>query len=172
MTRPVIMWFRQDLRTLDHAALNAAAAAGEVICLYVLDDETPGKWRWGGASRWWLHRSLQSLSKNLKLVLRRGRADAVIADVIREAGAGAVYFTRDYAPWSPDLERRVKDICENAGATCHRFGGYLLYEPESIRNGSGEPYKVYTPFSRACFAAGEPRLPTSAAKPGMWQGNV
>jgi deoxyribodipyrimidine photo-lyase len=166
------MWFRQDLRTRDHAALNAAAAAGEVICLYVLDDETPGQWRWGGASRWWLHRSLQDLSKNLKLVLRRGRADAVIADVIRETGACAVYFTRDYAPWSPDLERRVKDICESAGATCHRFGGYLLHEPESIRNGSGEPYKVYTPFSRACFAAGEPRLPAAAAKPRMWQGNV
>lgn len=172
MTRPVIMWFRQDLRTRDHAALNAAAAAGEVICLYVLDDETPGQWRWGGASRWWLHRSLQSLSKNLKLVLRRGRADAVIADVIQETGAAAVYFTRDYAPWSPALERRVKDTCENAGATCHRFGGYLLHEPESIRNGSGEPYKVYTPFSRACFAAGEPRVPAAAPKPVMWQGNV
>jgi deoxyribodipyrimidine photo-lyase len=99
------MWFRQDLRTLDHPALNAAAAAGDVICLYVLDDETPGQWRWGGASRWWLHRSLESLSKNLKLVLRRGRADAIIVDVIKESRAGAVYFTRDYAPWSPDLER-------------------------------------------------------------------
>ena len=172
MNRPVIMWFRQDLRTRDHAALNAAAAAGEVICLYVLDDETPGKWRWGGASRWWLHHSLQSLSKNLKLVLRRGQADTVIADVIRESGAGAVYFTRDYAPWSPSLERRVKDVCESAGATCHRFGGYLLHEPEAIRNGAGEPYKVYTPFSRACFAAGEPRLPAAAAKPVMWQGKL
>ena len=74
---------------------------------------------------------MQSLSKNLKLVLRRGEADTVIADVIRESGAGAVYFTRDYAPWSPSLERRVKDVCESAGANCHRFGGYLLHEPES-----------------------------------------
>jgi deoxyribodipyrimidine photo-lyase len=166
------MWFRQDLRTLDHPALNAAAAAGDVICLYVLDDETPGQWRWGGASRWWLHRSLESLSKNLKLVLRRGRADAIIADVIKESRAGAVYFTRDYAPWSPDLERKVKDSCESAGAACHRFGGYLLHEPESIRNGSGEPYKVYTPFSSAYFAVGEPRPPAASAKPVMWQGKV
>ena len=158
--------------TRDHAALNAAAAAGEVIGLYILDDETPGQWRWGGASRWWLHHSLQSLSKNLPLVLRRGRADAVIADLIKETGAGAVYFTRDYAPWSPALERAVKDVCESAGVTCHRYGGFLLHEPEAIRNGAGEPYKVFTPFSRACFAAGEPRLPAAAAKPVMWQGNV
>ena len=57
------------------------------------------------------------------------------------------------------LERRVKDICDAAGAACHRYGGFLLHEPEAIRNGSGEPYRVYTPFSKACFAAGEPEAP-------------
>jgi deoxyribodipyrimidine photo-lyase len=172
MTQPVIMWFRQDLRVANHAALNAAAAAGDVICLFILDEGNPGEWKLGGASRWWLHRSLEKLSKNVKLVLRRGRADTVLADVIQETNACAVYFTRDYAPWSAPLELRVKDLCEKAGATCHRFGGYLLHEPEAIRNGSGEPYKVYTPFSRACFAAGEPRLPSSATKPVMWQGDL
>lgn len=166
------MWFRQDLRTRAHAALNAAAAAGEVIFLYILDDETPGDWRIGGASRWWLHRSLQRLSRDMKLVLRRGRSEEILAEVIRETNASAVYFTRDYAPWSPVLERRVKDVCESNAATCHRFGGYLLHEPEAIRNAGGEPYRVYTPFSRACFGAGEPRLPAAAAKPVPWQGHV
>ncbi len=56
-------------------------------------------------------------------------------------------------------ERRVKDACDAAGASCHRYGGYLLHEPEAIRNGLGEVYKVYTPFSKACFAAGGPRRP-------------
>ena len=172
MTQPVIMWFRQELRLANHAALNAAAAAGEVICLFILDDLSPGEWKLGGASRWWLHRSLEKLSKSVKLVLRRGRADAVLADVIRGTSASAVYFTRDYAPWSGALEHRVKDACEAAGATCHRYGGYLLHEPEAIRNGSGEPYKVYTPYSRACFAAGEPKLPASTAKISVWAGDV
>jgi deoxyribodipyrimidine photo-lyase len=171
MTQPVIMWFRQDLRTRNHAALNAAAVAGEVICLFILDDETPGDWKIGGASRWWLHRSLEKLAKNVRLVLRRGSADVVLADVLRETNASAVYFTRDYAPWSGVLEHRVKDACEAAGATCHRYGGYLLHEPESIKNGSGEPYKVYTPYSRACFASGEPKLPPTS-KVSSWAGDV
>ena len=171
MTQPVIMWFRQDLRIRNHAALNAAAAAGEVICLYILDDETPGDWKIGGASRWWLHRSLEKLAKSAKLVLRRGSADVVLADVLRETNASGVYFTRDYAPWSGALETRVKNACEKAGATCHRYGGSLLHEPESIKNGSGEPYKVYTPYSRACFASGEPKLPATA-KVVPWGGEV
>jgi deoxyribodipyrimidine photo-lyase len=172
MTQPVIMWFRQDLRIRNHAALNAAAGAGEVVCLFILDDETPGEWKIGGASRWWLHRSLEKLSKTVKLVLRRGKADMVLADVIKGTNASGVYFTRDYAPWSGALERHVKDVCEAAGAKCHRYGGYLLHEPEAIRNGSGEPYRVYTPFSRACFAAGEPKLPNASAQLTPWQGEV
>ena len=75
----------------------------------------------------------------------------------QETGAASVHFTRDYAPWSGALERRVKDVAEAAGAACHRYGGFLLHEPEAIRNGSGEPYRVYTPFSKVCFAAGEPK---------------
>ena len=157
MTQPTIIWFRQDLRLSDHAALTSAAAKGPIIPLYILDDETPGDWRMGAASLWWLHNSLESLILRIPLVLRRGRADDVLAEVLSETKAGAVHFTRDYAPWSGALEQRIKNICEAQGATCHRHGGFLLHEPESIRNGSGEPYKVYTPYSRACFASGEPR---------------
>ncbi|MDE2383901.1 MAG: deoxyribodipyrimidine photo-lyase [Alphaproteobacteria bacterium] len=161
---PVILWFRQDLRLSDHPALNAAAARGAVIPLFILDDETPGPWRWGGASRWWLHHSLVSLGKKLPLVLRRGRADAVLRDVLKQSGASALHFTRDYTPWSGPLEQRIKVLCDELGIDCHRHGGFLLHEPEAIRNGQGEPYKVYTPFSRACFASGEPRLPKPAPK--------
>lgn len=159
MSQPIIMWFRQDLRLSHNPALNAAARAGEVICLYVLDDETPSDWRWGGASRWWLHKSLESLSKTVRLVLRRGRADEVLKQVLAETKASAVHFARDYAPWSAALEQRVKAVAEAAGAACHRHRGFLLHEPEAIRTGGGTPFKVYTPFSRACFAAGEPKLP-------------
>ena len=154
-----LLWLRQDLRISDHPALSAAAAKGEVIPLYVLDDKTPGEWRWGGASRWWLHQSLASLQKSVPLVLRRGRADEALSDVLQESGASSLHFTRDYAPCSGVLEQRVKVVCDDLNIECHRHSGFLLHEPESIRNGSGEPYKVYTPYSRACFAKGEPRAP-------------
>jgi deoxyribodipyrimidine photo-lyase len=159
MTSPVIMWFRQDLRIADNAALTAASNAGVVSPVYILDDETPGNWQWGGASRWWLHHSLENLSQQIPLRFFVGRADLVLNEIISKTGATAVYFTRDYAPWSGDLEDRVKQSCEAQGASCHRYGGFLLHEPESIRNGSGQYFKVYTPFSKACFAKGDPRPP-------------
>jgi deoxyribodipyrimidine photo-lyase len=169
MTQPVIMWFRQDLRLADNAALSAASATGPLICLYILDDETPGQWRWGGASRWWLHKSLESLSRSLPLVLRRGPADQVIAGIVRETQAKAVYFTRDYAPWAGALEAEIKISC---GADCHRYGGFLLHEPEAIHTGAGGPFKVYTPFSRACFGLEAARTRRPPPKLDLWNGVV
>ena len=172
MTFPSIYWLRNDLRLTDNAALTAAAAQGPVIFIYVLDDQTPGGWRIGGASRWWLHKSLENLSERAPLTLRRGAADAVIGEVLKESGATSVHFARDYAPWSEGLERRVKAACDEAGAACHRYGGFLLHEPETIRNGSGEPYRVYTPFSKACFAAGEPKPLKPIPKFTAWTGKL
>ena len=170
MSSPAIYWLRNDLRLTDNTALTAAATRGPVIFLYVLDDESPGEWRLGGASRWWLHKSLSALGARVPLTLRRGAADQVIAQLLAETGASSVHFTRDYAPWSDALERRVKQAAEAAGASCHRYGGFLLHEPEAIRNGSGEPYRVYTPFSKACFAAGEPKPLKPAPSFTEWQG--
>eukprot|EP01030_Chromulinospumella_sphaerica_P024177 gene24177-24242_t len=106
MTSPSLYWLRNDLRLADNAALTAAAAQGPIIFLYVLDDETPGEWRLGGASRWWLHKSLAALGTRVPLTLRQGATDSVIAEVLAETGATSVHFARDHAPWSPALERR------------------------------------------------------------------
>ena len=84
MTTPSIVWLRRDLRLADQAALVAACAAGPVVPVYVLDDETPQHRKLGGASRWWLHHSLSRLAaaleaKGSRLILRRGRSEVVLA---------------------------------------------------------------------------------------------
>ena len=79
MTKPRIIWFRRDLRLSDQAAVLAAASSGPVIPVYILDDDTPKHRIMGGASRWWLHRSLEELEACLqdlgsRLILRQGAA--------------------------------------------------------------------------------------------------
>jgi deoxyribodipyrimidine photo-lyase len=50
--RPVIVWFRDDLRLSDNPALNAAAELGRpIVCVFVHDEKTEGLRPLGGAAR-------------------------------------------------------------------------------------------------------------------------
>ena len=94
-----LLWFRRDLRLADNAAL-IAAAEGKLVALYVLDDDLAGEFAVGGAARWWLHHSLDALNRQLggKLLLRRGRSDAVVRSVAAEVGAAQIHANRLYEP--------------------------------------------------------------------------
>jgi deoxyribodipyrimidine photo-lyase len=170
VTAPIIVWFRNDLRLSDHPALSAAAESGApILPLYILDDATAGRLRMGGASRWWLNFSLASLDNDLKsrggaLCLRQGKAPEILAALLAETGASAIHVTRGYEPWEPELEKAVSQVCRTSGAEFRAFGGRLLFEPEAITTGDGKPYRVFTPFWKACLAADPPRIPLPQPK--------
>ncbi|MBR1152830.1 deoxyribodipyrimidine photo-lyase [Bradyrhizobium sp. JYMT SZCCT0428] len=166
--RPAIVWYREDLRLSDHPALHAAAKAqAPVVCIFVLDERTPGIRTLGGAARWWLARSLRALQESLRdrgasLVLRRGTASTVIAALAREVDAGAVY-------WNEIAEaphQRVADQVAAAlgGVATHRFPGDLLVAPSQIRNKENRGLRVFTPFWRRVQSLGDPPKPLPAPK--------
>ena len=172
MTTPSLLWFRRDLRLSDQAALVAAAGEGPVVPVYILDDETPKHRRMGGASRWWLHHSLASLdaalrAKGSRLILRRGPCDEMLANLARESGATRVHALRHYEPWWRNAERAV---AKRLDLVCHD-GNYLV-PPGSVRTGSGQPYKIYTPFWRALQQRMPPpeplRRPHVIPAPATW----
>ncbi|MBA2589273.1 MAG: deoxyribodipyrimidine photo-lyase [Alphaproteobacteria bacterium] len=148
--KPVIVWFRQDLRLADNPALRAAAAtAAPLICLFVLDDHAPGDWAWGGASRWWLHHSLTALDKSLKgkLVLRKGDAATTIKALVKESGAEAVMWNRCYEPFAVERDHKLADVLEKAGITVEITNAALMHEPWALKTKTGgKPFRVFTPF--------------------------
>lgn len=165
---PALVWFRNDLRLADHPALAAAAASGRPLVLaYVLDDHSPGRWKLGGAARWWLHHALQALTgavaqRGGRLILRRGRFDEAILALARETHAGDVHWNASVEPWRSAGEARLQNALQAAGVRVRVHQGEGLFAPEAVRNGQGEPFKVFTPFWRACLKLGRPRDPLPA----------
>lgn len=176
MTAPSILWFRRDLRLTDQAALIAAAEAGPVIPVYVLDDETPKHRRMGEASRWWLHESLELIDHALRqrgsrLILRRGAAADVLASLARETKAAAIHAIRHYEPWWRNAEKALaKALPDGVPLTLHD-GNYLM-PPGSVLTGGGTVFKIYTPFWRALsqhMPPSPPRpVPDAIAAPDNW----
>ncbi|MEL6878837.1 MAG: deoxyribodipyrimidine photo-lyase, partial [Pseudomonadota bacterium] len=157
MSSPQIVWLRRDLRLADNPALYAAAKAGPIIAVYVLDDECAKDHAYGGASRWWLHHSLESLGNSLaqrhaKLILRRGDAVAELTKLAEETGATTIHANRHYEPWWRKAQGALADKLD-----LQLYDGNYLLPPGAVTTGSGTQYKIYTPFSRAVRAQLPPR---------------
>ncbi len=165
---PVIALFGQDLRLDDNRMMQVVAESGQpVIALYVLDDETPGSWRRGGASRWWLHFSLAKLQQDLQrrygvsLLLRRGAWRDVVPSIAATVGAAKVVFAKRYEPFyqgiADELRRRMDDTVD-----VQEVDDTLLFDPQSVRNKSNQPFRVFSPFWRCCLKMPAPAAPKPA----------
>ena len=164
---PSIVWLRDDLRVADNPALTAAVErGGPVVVVYLLDDVSEGIRPLGSATRWWLHHSLTSLAAALaglgaSLTLRRGAAEVEIPQLVDEIGAGAVFWNRRYGA-AREVDARLKSTLRDAGLDARSFQANLLFEPWTITTGEGNPYRVFTPFWRACLERGVDRDPLPA----------
>ncbi|RLY93852.1 deoxyribodipyrimidine photo-lyase [Kocuria tytonicola] len=163
-----VVLFRDDLRVGDHPALHEAVSHGEpVVCLYVLDEESEGVRPLGGAARWWLHHSLTSLAEDLAglgvpLTLRRGPAGEVVPGVVRETGADRLLWNRRYGGPERAVDAGLKEWAGVNGADAHSYAGSLMFEPWTVSTQNGDPYRVFTPFWRACTSGPPPREPYPA----------
>ena len=110
MPNLAIHWFRQDLRLGDNPALTEAARHGAVLPVYVLDDVSAGPHAMGGASRWWLHRSLERLNASLggRLHVVTGNARECLPALAEQVGARLVTWNRCYEPWRVTRDSLLK----------------------------------------------------------------
>jgi deoxyribodipyrimidine photo-lyase len=176
---PAILWFRGDLRLRDNEALQAAVATGRaVIPVFVLDEGAGGGQPPGGASRWWLQGSLEALARDLesrgtRLILRRGDSAAQLRELIAETGAHMVCWNRLHAPAEAARDEALRREFAATGFEVFEGSGQLLFDPAVVRNQSGGPFQVFTPFWRHCQNRERPRpagerVPAAFAAPAHW----
>lgn len=149
---PIILWFRRDLRLSDNPLLAKAVATGRpLIPVFILDEvvETHGaapKWRLGEAVRVF---SDVLLDTGSRLILRRADALPALRQLIKDTGAGAVWWSRLYDPDAKRRDTNVKSTLQDDGIDAQSLPGHLLFEPWTVETGQGGYYKVYSPFWRA-----------------------
>lgn len=155
--RPLILWFRRDLRLADQPMLAAAVADGRsVLPVFLLDPETEAL---GAAPKWRLGLAVEAFGKALggmgvRLVLRRGPALSVLRGVVAETGAGGVWWSRAYDPASVARDTVVKAALKAEGIEARSFAGHLLHEPWEVQTGQGGFYRVFTPYWKATRGMG------------------
>ena len=168
---PVLLWFRRDLRLTDQEAVTVAAESGApVIPVFILDESDAKPHRaMGAASRWWLHHSLTSLAARLDtlgnpLMLRRGDAVQTILALVAETGAEAVHTGFMPDPGERATDRAIAEALAGQARKLHRHRTTLLHDPHKVQTQAGNPFRVFTPFSKAFEAQVHIRPPGAAPK--------
>ena len=165
--------FRRDLRIHDNTALNAAlTAADEVVTCFIFNDSqvAPHKHRSTNGLCFMIE-SLEELSEEIsshggKLLFFHGDPYEVIEQAISEMNIDAVYFNKDYTPFSRKRDEAIGESCSRRNVACHQFSDALLREPATFGKDDGRPYTVYTPFFKR--ASKDPvEKPARLAK-GSW----
>lgn len=156
MDKWTLVWFRKDLRIEDNLALKEALEIGQpILALFVLEDFE--KWQLGGASKWWLHHALEKLDQELsdhrvQLVLAKGSAEDIIFDLLKKHPISHLVWNRRYDQQGIEVDSLIKKRAKENDISAKSYNSLLLFEPHAIKNKSGEPYRVFTPFWKAVSA--------------------
>ncbi|OOC15194.1 deoxyribodipyrimidine photo-lyase [Dickeya dadantii] len=155
-----LVWFRHDLRLTDNLALHAACQDPDarVEAVFIA---TPQQW----ASHAMAPCQAAFLLDNLRCLQQALREKGIplhyqqcddfaagvrwLADFCRARQVTRLFYNRQYE-WNErqrdqQLEQALTDVTE-----CRGFDDSLLLPPGSVVTGSGDMYKVFTPF-RAAF---------------------
>jgi deoxyribodipyrimidine photo-lyase len=150
-------WFRTDLRLEDNTALQAAASGGEVLALYIA---TPQQWDLhddAPIKRDWWRRNLQQLETRLQkqgipLLYAEVPAyrdiPALLARLLPALDVAALHCNREYPLFEQRRDALVAAALHAVGVAMHIHDDQTLLRPERVLNKSGQPFKVFTPYSK------------------------
>jgi deoxyribodipyrimidine photo-lyase len=177
VSQHIIVWFRQDLRLNDNPALESALNSNAAVIPVYINDTSSGRPA-GAMGLWWRDASLAKLDAALRargsrLIYRDGKAADILPALAKETGASAVLWNRQYEADIIARDTDIKTTLKNNGLDAESFNGSLLFEPWEVTSKStGGPFKVFTPFWRACRALGLKRglwtAPAKITPPPSW----
>jgi deoxyribodipyrimidine photo-lyase len=136
-----IVWFKRDLRVWDHAALTAAAAAGPVLPLYIIE---PDLWTQPDLSQRqyaFLSETIIALDHSLArlgqpLVIRVGDAVSVLKKLAAHHDITAIYAHQEtWNGWTYARDKQVAKWARTAGITLHEFQQNGVHRAQTNRRG-------------------------------------
>ena len=123
-----IYWIRNDLRISDNLALLKSSEFNNVIPIFILDDINSEENNLGGASRWWLHNSLEKLNSKFdnKISFYKGDPIQIFKDIEKKLELNAVFWNRSYEPWSIERDKKIKKYLTDKNIKVYSYNSSLL----------------------------------------------
>jgi deoxyribodipyrimidine photo-lyase len=178
MSKKIIIWFRNDLRSHDHQPLHQAVQLNaQIIPIYCFDPRTFGQTNCGfpktGAFRAkFLLESLIDLRHKLKtlgsnLIIRQGFPELIIPELALDIQATDIYFHGEVTSEEIKVETDLINNLTKIGVKSVSFWGHSLYNPEDLPFQISNLPELFTSFRKEVEKSSivNPPLPTPAQLP-------
>jgi deoxyribodipyrimidine photo-lyase len=153
-----LVWFRNDLRLADNAALTAACARSKPVkaCFLV----TPGQWQehdWSAARVQFvlehanvLARQLAKLGITLSFLYADTFAESLdkLEAFCKQHQIAGLHFNEEYGVNERRRDKQAHDRLTNLGIRVAKYRDQTVAPVGQILTQQNEPYSVFTPFSR------------------------
>jgi deoxyribodipyrimidine photo-lyase len=155
MPKPLIFWFRRDLRIEDNAGLYHALKSGHPVrCLFVFDTDILSSLPASDRRIDFIWQSVSTLRQTLQdagsdLYVAHGSAKELIPMLARQWLASAVFANRDYEPQATLRDAEVSRVLEQDSRTLQLFKDQVIFESDEMLTSTRRPYTVFTPYKNA-----------------------
>ena len=150
-----VFWFRRDLRIEDNAGLFYALQSGlPVLPVFIFDTDILSQLDDKRDRRVdFIHQALTELQIKLTalgstLWVETGKPQEVFEKLTREFDIRFVYCNRDYEPDALRRDSEVKTWLETKSIEFLTFKDQVIFESDEILKENGEPYTIFTPYSK------------------------
>lgn len=151
----VIHWFRRDLRLDDNAALYHALSQHEnVQCIFIFDKNILDKLADKDDARvTFIYNQLMNIQNSLAdigsdLKIYYGHPDEIWQNIIQELKPSAVFTNKDYEPYAKERDQKIAELLASNDIIFNAYKDHVIFEEDEITKDDGDPYVVFTPYSR------------------------
>jgi deoxyribodipyrimidine photo-lyase len=149
-------WHRRDIRLADNRGLRTGNGATVPVFVFdpvVLDHAAPPRLAF-------LLDSLESLrdeyrSRGGDLLVARGNPRVLLPKLASDLGAETVTWNRDYSGLARQRDDAVREALADRDIGFRTVHDAVHHEPGTITTNDGDPYKVFTYFSRKWHERGK-----------------
>jgi deoxyribodipyrimidine photo-lyase len=150
-----LVWFRRDLRHVDHAALHEALTTSRrVYCVFVFDKDILGALPRADRRVEFILGSVTELDAALRasgggLFVRHARSLEAIPELARKLGVDVVFANRDYEPAARQRDASVDEALRENGRQLRLLKDQVIFEIDEVLSKAGKPFSVFTPYKNA-----------------------
>ncbi len=150
-----LFWFRRDLRLADNRGFFEALQLGipvqpififDTNILNDLEDKADRRVEFIHQTLIQLHAELQQVGAGLDV--RMGEPVKIFSDLVSDYAVKHVFANHDYEPYALQRDAEVMTLLEKQGVSFHTFKDQVLLEKQEVVKDDGNPYTVFTPYSR------------------------